>query len=106
MAGIGNVFHSNYGNDINGQQFCLHMTSADVTEEIVCNMHNHYWKNVLKESCDERARAGEIKDFTGISSPYEAPADPELVIETDKLTMEESVAKVMQLLRIRGIKEQ
>jgi adenylylsulfate kinase-like enzyme len=82
------------------------MTSADVTEEIVCNMHNHYWKNVLKESCDERARAGEIKDFTGISSPYEAPADPELVIETDKLTMEESVAKVMQLLRIRGIKEQ
>jgi adenylylsulfate kinase len=54
----------------------------------------------------KRARAGEIKDFTGISSPYEAPADPELVIETDKLTMEESVARVMQLLRKRGIQEQ
>ena len=54
MAGIGNVYHSHYGNGINGQQFCLHMTNADVTEEIVCNMHNHYWKNVLKENRDKR----------------------------------------------------
>ncbi|TAN46782.1 MAG: adenylyl-sulfate kinase [Methylococcaceae bacterium] len=51
----------------------------------------------------KRARAGEIKDFTGISSPYEEPDDPELVVETDVLTMEECVAKVMQMLRDRGI---
>lgn len=51
----------------------------------------------------KRARAGEIKDFTGISSPYEDPVDPELIVETGTLTMEDSVAQVMQLLRDRGI---
>ncbi|MDX8385998.1 MAG: adenylyl-sulfate kinase [Gallionella sp.] len=51
----------------------------------------------------KRARAGEIKDFTGISSPYEAPTDPELVVETGTMSMEDSVAKVMNLLRERGI---
>jgi adenylylsulfate kinase len=51
----------------------------------------------------KRARAGEIKDFTGISSPYEAPVDPELTVETGALSIEDSVAKVMELLRERGI---
>jgi len=51
----------------------------------------------------KRARAGEIKDFTGISSPYEDPVDPELIVETGTLTIEESVAQVMQLLRDHGI---
>ena len=51
----------------------------------------------------KRARAGEIKDFTGISSPYEAPTEPELVVETGTLSMEDSVAKVMDLLLERGI---
>ncbi|HEY0722249.1 MAG TPA: adenylyl-sulfate kinase [Gammaproteobacteria bacterium] len=51
----------------------------------------------------KRARAGEIKDFTGISSPYEAPTSPELVVETDKLNLAESVEKVLGLLRERGI---
>lgn len=51
----------------------------------------------------KRARAGEIKDFTGISSPYEAPVNPELAVETGALTIEEAVAKVMELLRERGI---
>lgn len=51
----------------------------------------------------KRARAGEIKHFTGISSPYEAPVDPELSVDTGALTIEESVEKVMGLLRERGI---
>lgn len=51
----------------------------------------------------KRARAGKIKDFTGISSPYEDPANPELIVETGTLTIEESVTQVMQLLRDRGI---
>ena len=51
----------------------------------------------------KRARAGKIKDFTGISSPYEDPVNPELIVETGTLTMEESVAQVMQLLRDHGI---
>ena len=50
-----------------------------------------------------RARAGEIKNFTGISSPYEEPDGPELVVDTGRLSLDESVALVMDLLRTRGI---
>lgn len=51
----------------------------------------------------KRARAGEIKDFTGISSPYEDPEDPELVVETGNLSLDESAAQVIAMLRERGI---
>lgn len=50
-----------------------------------------------------RARAGEIKEFTGISSPYEAPLNPELVVGTGALALEDSVALVMEFLGQRGI---
>jgi len=49
-----------------------------------------------------RARAGEIKEFTGISSPYEEPEQPELVVDTDVLTLEECVDLVVdQLVGLR-----
>ena len=51
----------------------------------------------------KRARAGEIKNFTGISSPYEEPEDPELVVDTGGLPLEDCVAKVVELLRERGV---
>ncbi len=51
----------------------------------------------------KKARAGEIKDFTGISSPYEEPENAEVVIDTDKQSLEESVQAVIGYLRQRGI---
>ena len=51
----------------------------------------------------KRARAGEIKSYTGISSPYEVPIKPELVIDTDSESLEESVTKVLYLLKSKGI---
>ncbi|MBI3479461.1 MAG: adenylyl-sulfate kinase [Nitrosomonadales bacterium] len=51
----------------------------------------------------KRARKGEIKNFTGISSPYEEPENPELTIDTDALSIEESVAQVIELLHRHGI---
>ena len=42
----------------------------------------------------KKARAGEISDFTGISSPYEAPIDPELRINTHKQTIEDSLSQL------------
>jgi adenylylsulfate kinase len=51
----------------------------------------------------KRARAGEIKDFTGISSPYEVPENPELVVDTAAQSIEGSVDQVIGLLRERGI---
>ena len=50
-----------------------------------------------------RARAGEIRDFTGISSPYEEPEAPELRVETGRQSLEESVGQVMAHLETRGI---
>jgi adenylylsulfate kinase len=51
----------------------------------------------------KRARAGEIKDFTGISSPYEPPDHPELVVQTGALSLEECVDQVIALLTTKGV---
>ncbi len=50
----------------------------------------------------KRARAGEIKQFTGIDDPYEAPLNPEVHCHTDQETVEDSVAKVMAKLTDLG----
>ncbi len=68
------------------------------------------YANASVEVCESRdvkglykkARAGEIKNFTGISDPYEAPLNPEVDCETDKETLEESVNKVMAKLEELG----
>jgi adenylylsulfate kinase len=46
----------------------------------------------------QKALAGEIKQFTGVSDPYEEPLRPELVVETDRETVEESAAKILAKL--------
>ncbi len=45
-----------------------------------------------------RARKGEIKDFTGINSPFEAPENPTLSLDTSVLTLQESVQKVLDII--------
>lgn len=50
----------------------------------------------------KKARAGEILNFTGISDPYEAPLNPEVICETDRETEEESVMKIFSKLREMG----
>ncbi len=51
----------------------------------------------------QKARAGEIKDFTGISSPYEAPESPEISVDTGELSIEDSVAQVIGYLSDAGL---
>jgi adenylylsulfate kinase-like enzyme len=46
----------------------------------------------------QKAMRGEIKEFTGISDPYEEPESPEILLQTDKETLEESVAVVLKRL--------
>ena len=46
----------------------------------------------------KKVRAGEIKEFTGISAPYEEPENPEIVLETDKMTEEECVESLLTYL--------
>jgi adenylylsulfate kinase len=49
------------------------------------------------------ARAGEIKDFTGIGSPFEAPDHADLIIENDSQTVEEGVEQIIAFLKERQI---
>ena len=51
----------------------------------------------------KRARAGEIKNYTGIDSPYEKPENPEIVIDTDQQSLEESVSKILDFLKSKRI---
>jgi bifunctional enzyme CysN/CysC len=64
--------------------------------------------NAPVEVCEQRdpkglyakARANEIKDFTGVSAPYEAPLKPEVQLHTDKLTIAESVTRIVDYLHL------
>jgi 3'-phosphoadenosine 5'-phosphosulfate synthase len=51
----------------------------------------------------KKARAGEIPNFTGISAPYEAPEAAEIHLRTDQLSVEESVAKIIDYLHSKGL---
>ncbi len=63
------------------------------------------------ETCEERdvkglykkARAGEIPHFTGISSPYEPPLNPEIIIDTEDREVEDCVAEMISILEQRGV---
>lgn len=46
----------------------------------------------------KKARAGKIKNFTGIDSPYEIPENPDLILNSDSMTIEESVNKCLEFL--------
>ncbi|RMA93319.1 adenylyl-sulfate kinase [Hydrogenothermus marinus] len=51
----------------------------------------------------KKARQGIIKNFTGIDDPYEEPENPEIVVETDKMSLEESVKKIIDYLENKKI---
>lgn len=53
----------------------------------------------------KKARAGSLTEFTGISSPYEAPSSPELVLNTDRNSLDDCVTQVLALLKSRGVVE-
>ena len=65
--------------------------------------------NTSIEECEKRdvkglykkARAGEIKDFTGVNAPYEAPENPEVEIVTDGLSIEECVSKIYDKIKLK-----
>jgi adenylylsulfate kinase len=67
--------------------------------------------NALIDVCEARdvkgiykkARAGQIAEFTGISSPYEVPEQPDLIVETGRLDLDECVSQVMEELERRGV---
>ena len=71
--------------------------------EIFCDASIEVCESRDPKGLYRRARAGEIPEFTGISSPYEPPINPELRCNTGEDSAEHNVARVLNLLRERGI---
>ena len=67
--------------------------------------------NTPIETCEQRdpkglykkARAGQLKNFTGIDDPYEAPSSPELVIDATSVTPQDGAVQIMEYLVKKGL---
>ena len=79
------------------------MFSANDFIEVYCKCSIEICEQRDKKGLYKLARAGEIKDFTGISSPYEEPENAELVINTGEQSLKESVEAVINTLRSVGV---
>ncbi len=85
-----------------------------IRDEARANMDGRFIEAYVKASVEEcerrdvkglyaKARAGEIKEFTGVSDPYEPPENPEIVLETEEQTPEESAAAIIAYLDERKL---
>ncbi len=86
----------------------------EIRDEARVKMDGRFIEAYVKASvevCEERdvkglykkARAGEIKEFTGVSDPYEPPEDPELVIDTESQSPKESASQIISFLEERDL---
>jgi len=71
--------------------------------EILCDAPLEVCEDRDPKGLYKKARAGEIPEFTGISAPYEAPEQAELVLKTGEESLEESTRRVLDLLAAAGI---
>ncbi len=79
------------------------LVQADEFIEIFCKSSLTTCEKRDPKGMYKKARAGLIDDFTGISSPYEEPLNPELVIDTENLSVQDSVAQITHYLESRQI---
>ena len=83
----------------------------DAARALLPGRFHEVWVDPGLQVCEQRdpkglyarARAGEIQRFTGVSAPYEAPDDAELVVDTGALNIEQSTTSVLAFLRERGL---
>lgn len=93
------AFISPYAKDRN---FCRELAGEGRFLEIYANASLETCEKRDPKGMYKKARAGEIKEFTGINAPYEKPEKPELITDTDKETVEESAEKVLKKLEELG----
>jgi adenylylsulfate kinase len=79
------------------------LISSDDFIEIYCKASLEICETRDVKGLYKRARAGEIKNYTGIDSPYEIPENPELIIDTDNQGLEDSVSTILSFLELNGI---
>jgi adenylylsulfate kinase len=73
--------------------------------EILCDAALDVCESRDPKGLYKKARAGEIPEFTGISSPYEAPENPEILLKTDVNDIEECVTQVLKYMQTHGVLE-
>ncbi len=71
--------------------------------EIFCRCSLEACEQRDQKGLYEKARAGEVAEFTGISAPYEEPEHPEVTLDTDKQTIREGVEKIISYLQKNGL---
>ncbi len=79
------------------------LISSDDFIEIYCKASLETCEARDVKGLYKRARAGEIKNYTGIDSPYEKPENPEIVIDTDQQSLEESMSNILDFLKSNGV---
>lgn len=94
------AFISPYRKD---RDFCRHLLGEGRFFEMYCKASLDTCEKRDTKGLYKKARDGQIKEFTGISAPYEEPLHPELLLDTDKETIEESTQKVVNMLKDLGI---
>lgn len=81
------------------REFVRELVPKDDFIEVYCKAGLDVCESRDVKGLYRRARAGEIKNYTGVDSPYEEPYDPELTIDTTIETLDNSVKKVISFLR-------
>jgi len=79
------------------------LVGKDDFVEVYCRCPLEVCKSRDVKGFYEKARRGEIPEYTGVSSPYEEPLQPDLTLDTHILSLEDCVAQVVNLLRRREI---
>lgn len=102
QAGVINMtaFISPYRND---RQKARDLANQREFIEIFCKCSVKACEKRDKKGLYKKARSGEVKEFTGISAPYEEQEKPEIVVETDKETIKESIGRIISYLEKNGI---
>ncbi len=88
----------------------------EIRDEARAMMNGRFIETYVRASvevCEERdvkglyakARSGEIKEFTGVSDPYEPPENPEITVDTERQSPEESAQMILGFLEERGLVE-
>jgi adenylylsulfate kinase len=78
-------------------------TSGDEFVEVYCKCALSVCEERDPKGLYKKARAGEIRNFTGIDAPYEEPDDAEIIVDTDSETVEECVGKILAYLENKGV---
>ncbi|MGH1540996.1 MAG: adenylyl-sulfate kinase [Arenicella sp.] len=85
------------------RQTARSLVAQEDFNEIYCKCSLEVCESRDVKGLYKKARAGEIKDFTGISSPYEEPENAQVIIDTDALDVEQSVTKIINFLEESGV---